>query len=179
MSGNTVRIYKWFWADQDLEQEQWLREKAAQGLHLKRPAYACGWTFTRGAAADVAYRIDYRGMRDAAYTRLFEDAGWEHAGESAGWHYWRKKAVNGVAEEIFTDNASKIGKYRRVLAMLAVAIMPLTVILAVSDASRFMVSVSKPTMVLMAAIIPLLYVMYTYAALRLFRRIRSLREAGA
>lgn len=68
-------IYKCFCADQDLKQEQWLRQIAQVGLHLKCPAYVCGWTFTLGASADVAFRIDYRGRPDVSYKPLFEDAG--------------------------------------------------------------------------------------------------------
>lgn len=34
MSTATVKHFKWFWPDQDIEQEQWLRAMALQGLHL-------------------------------------------------------------------------------------------------------------------------------------------------
>lgn len=176
MSKDTVTIYKLFWADQDVEQEQWLREQARAGLHLKSPAFFCGWTFSRGAPTDTVYRIDYRGSRSAHYQRLFEDAGWELAGESAGWQYWRKLAAGGKADEIFTDNDSKISKYRRVLMMLAIGILPLTAVLLGADINKFMEKLSTPTMVLLAIVVTLAYPIYTYAALRLFKRIRALRE---
>lgn len=172
-----ITVYKWFWADQDVEQEQWLREKAQQGLHLKKVPLLCGWVFTRGEPADVVYRIDFRN-RDANYRRLFEDAGWQCAGEVSGWHYWRKAAINGKAEEIFTDNASKIEKYRRVLMLLAASIMPLTVMLILPSRERFLTGLSAPTLTIFATVITLAYPAYMYTALRLFKRIRALRNAG-
>ncbi len=178
MSKDTVTIYKFFWAHQDVEQEQWLRAKAKEGLHLLRVPFVCGWVFRKGPPQDVVYRIDFRN-RDDGYKRLFEDAGWECAGGVAGWHYWRRKAVAGVADEIFTDNESKIGKYRRVLMLLAVGIMPLTVMLLLSGPERFLSGLSQPTMLVFGTLITLGYPMYLYAALGLYKRIRTLRNQEA
>ena len=176
MSQDTVKIYKWFWPDQDEQQEQWLRARASEGLHLHKPATFCGWTFKKGEAADVAYRIDYQTSRSPLYRDLFEDAGWECVGESFGWHYWRKAVVNGKAEEIFTDNASKIDKYRRVLIMLALGITPMTVLMITSSPSNFLLNLSPVSRVLFSAIIVLGYPIYAYAAVRLYKRIKTLRR---
>ena len=175
MSKDTVTIYKWFWADQDEQQEQWLRAKAAEGLHLHRPATVCGWTFKKGEPEDVAYRIDYQNSRSPQYRDLFEDAGWECVGDSFGWHYWRKAAVKGKAEEIFTDNASKIDKYRRVLVMLVVAIMPVTVIMLTSGPNSFIHGLQMPRQIVFVVLLVLMYALYAYAGLRLYKRIKTLR----
>jgi len=67
--------FKWFWHDQDAEQEQWLRRMAQQGLHLEL-ATGIIWHFKMGAPADVVYRVDYLSKLDAGYAQLLEDAGW-------------------------------------------------------------------------------------------------------
>lgn len=178
MSQDTVTIYKWFWADQDEQQEQWLRTKAGEGLHLYKPATFCGWTFKNGAPEDVAYRIDYQSAKSPLYRDLFEDAGWECVGDSFGWHYWRKAVVNGKAEEIFTDNASKIEKYRRVLIMLALAIMPLTLVMFGQGPANFFGALSPITRILFSATIVLVFPIYVYGTVRLYKRIRTLRRSA-
>ena len=90
MSKDTVTIYKWFWADQDAEQEQWLRDQARAGLHLVGVNSFCGWKFQKGAGSETVYRVDYHnGWDGAAYRQLFQDAGWELAASLVGWQYWR------------------------------------------------------------------------------------------
>jgi hypothetical protein len=49
------------------------------------------------------------------YLQLFKDAGWEYVGEMNGWQYFRKPVEAGNSAEIFTDNESKIQKYKRFL----------------------------------------------------------------
>lgn len=178
MSQDTVTLYKWFWADQDEQQEQWLRARAAEGLHLHKVAHICGWTFKKGDPTDVAYRIDYQSSNSPQYRDLFEDAGWECVGASFGWHYWRKADVNGKAEEIFTDNASKIEKYRRVLMMLALAIMPLTLLMLGPGPTNFFGALSPISRILFSATILLVFPIYVYGTVRLYKRIRALRKAA-
>ncbi|OGO12443.1 MAG: hypothetical protein A2Y93_09090 [Chloroflexi bacterium RBG_13_68_17] len=132
MEGTKVRKFKVFPAWQDDKEESWLQAMAQQGLHLTQPLFPCVYTFVRGAPADVAYRFDYvpRMSRDEfeVYLQVFRDAGWEYLGQMAGWHYFRKPVRPGEAPEIFTDAASKIRKYRRLLGYLVVVVMPLFVI---------------------------------------------------
>lgn len=177
MSNSTVKIYKLFWADQDVEQEQWLREQARQGLHLRAVNMLCRWTFEKGAPAEVVYRVDYNYRAEAGYCLLFQDAGWERAAEITGWQYWRKPVVDGRAPEILSDSESKIARFRQVLWLLALAISPLLIMLASSDkhsADNVGIGVQYMLLVTVTLIIPL----YGYMALRLFRRIRTLRASS-
>lgn len=52
MSGATVNKFKWFWHDQDVEQEEWLRAMALQGLHLESVSWL-RWTFHEGAPKNI------------------------------------------------------------------------------------------------------------------------------
>jgi hypothetical protein len=122
MSETLIRKSKWFWAWQDDREEEWLGEMSRQGLHLQHPGSFGQYTFEQGASRDFAYRLDFvpNAKKNSDYYQLFRDAGWEHAGELGGWQYWRKEIVNGIVPEIFTDNASKIQKYQRLIGFLVI-----------------------------------------------------------
>ena len=131
-----VRVFKFFWADQDVAQEQWLRAMAKQGLHLKSLNALCVWTFEKGEPADMAYRVDFPSSNDKHFDQLLEDAGWEKAAVLLGWHYWRKPVEAGVEPEIFTDSASKTQKFKTVLAAICLSTMPITVMLLTSNKGK-------------------------------------------
>ncbi len=116
----TKTVVRLLMAWNDEREERWLAEQERSGWHLK--AVRCfGYTFERAAAAEVAYRLDFgpsvRHDR-GEYFGLFRDAGWEHVGKRGLWQYFRKAVVDGQAPEIYTDPQSRIGKYRRLVALL-------------------------------------------------------------
>jgi hypothetical protein len=121
MQSNTMRKHKWFWAWQDDAEEVWLQDMSRQGWHLVKPSPLGVYDFVRGEPKECVYRLDFqRGSRGRdEYRQLFADAGWEHVGEMAGWQYFRKEVRPGEKAEIFTDNESKIAKYRRLLGYMA------------------------------------------------------------
>lgn len=169
MSDTTVSKYKLFWADQDLEQEQWLREMARQGLHLAG-VQTIRWSFVKGEPADVVYRVDFsNAKRDSDYNRLLEDAGWECAATDAGWHYWRKAAVAGSVQEIFTDKESKIARFRQVLAII-IALNISTTVLFINASP----TLSTRSLVMLGCIVAF----FLYGAIRLLLRIGRLHRAA-
>lgn len=117
------RVWKWFWAWDDEREEAWLRLMARQGWHLHGVGFPGLYVFKDDSPRDVAYRLDFKfGGRDwDAYKQLFADAGWEYVGHTGSWIYFRKEIRPGDSDEIFTDAASKVRKYRSV--MFAVALM--------------------------------------------------------
>lgn len=118
MQEDVVRKRKLFWSWQDEQQESWLSAMSSQGLHLVRRQFPAGFLFHKGPGREVAYRMDFnRSNPTEDYLQLFKDAGWEHLGNYGGWQYWRKEIQNGVIPELFTDNASKAEKYRRLFAI--------------------------------------------------------------
>ncbi|MES2316391.1 MAG: DUF2812 domain-containing protein [Pseudomonadota bacterium] len=178
MSGKTTTIYKFFWADQDVEQEQWLREQARKGLHLEHVNIFCGWTFIQGAPADVVYRVDFSTKAsNSDYNRLFEDAGWEHAAEVTGWQYWRKAATDGRSPEIFTDNESKIAKLQQVLWGLALCMLPGFIMLTTVNKQSMAEELSAPFLYTLIVVFAVGIPVTGYGAMRLLKRIRSLRNA--
>lgn len=116
MNGATVKKFKWFWFDQDAEQEQWLRAMAQQGLHLQKLNPMKQWTFVQGAPADIVYAVDYDNKNMTfEYRTQLESAGWQHVMDHVGWQYWRAPKVDGRAPEIFTEPGNRRAKFKRLL----------------------------------------------------------------
>ena len=124
MAENAIRKIKWFWPWQDEQEEAWLRSMSQKGWHLSSIGLPCIYRFWAGEPRDYVYRLDYQTFpkKDKQeYQQLFHDAGWEYVGEMSGWQqYFRKEAREGEAPEIFTDVESKVAKYKKVLAFLAI-----------------------------------------------------------
>jgi hypothetical protein len=118
--GETRRVLKFYGVWQDEREEAWLSRMAGEGWHLERAFIGC-YTFRRGQPREMAYRLDYRllkGKERSDYFQLFRDAGWEYVDTLANWHYFRTPATDGELPEIYTDPASRIDKYRRVMWIL-------------------------------------------------------------
>ena len=122
MKETGIRVFKWYWAWQDDREEEWLGEMSRKGFHLQHPGAFGQYTFKQGALREFAYRLDFvkNSKKNADYYQLFQDAGWEHVGEVGWWQYWRKEVVDGKVPEIFTDNASKILKYQRLIGFMVI-----------------------------------------------------------
>jgi hypothetical protein len=175
MQPATVRKFKVFPAWQDDKEEAWLGKMAQQGLHLTQPLFPCLYTFTRGAPADVAYRLDYvprmSGDEFEVYLQVFRDAGWEHLGQMAGWQYFRKPVHAGEPSEIYTDAESKIRKYRRLLGYLIVIVMPFLIITTTSGDRPRTTFYDAVTFFQFAVLVFLVY-----GLVRIALRIRQLRS---
>jgi hypothetical protein len=116
--------FRWFWAWDDEKEENWLREMAQKGWHFVQVVFPGNYIFMQDTPQDIVYRLDFfTGNRDKTdYLQLFLDAGWEYAGQYGSWQYFRKPAAEGQANEIFTDNESKVKKYQRILGILVLTV---------------------------------------------------------
>jgi hypothetical protein len=178
---STTTTFKFFWPDQDAEQEQWLREQARRGLHLKSVNILSLWTFVHDSPADDVYRVDFNAQRNNSdFHQLMRDAGWTYAASCTGWQYWRKAAAKGESPEIFTDSESKTGKFRRLLLLLGgglAAQIPMLVRLARSPEELSTPHISLVEEVVIKSSVALLLVVYLIFAARLIHRIRRTRNA--
>ena len=162
----TKRVFRWFWAWNDEQEEAWLTDMARKGWHLREPGIFGFYTFERGAPRNVAYRLDFKtaGKDIEEYLQLFADAGWEHVGEMGGWHCFRKEATEGEMPEIYTDKCSKIHKYQRLFFFLIIFLPIFSVTLN---------SVGRAPSGLMKAlslVLGFFMVLYVYALARIFLR---------
>jgi hypothetical protein len=182
MNENMIRKSRWFWPWQDNREETWLGEMAARGLHLQKVGYFGRYTFIQGTPSPVAYRLDFvtNTRKTPDYFQLFRDAGWEHAGEMGGWQYWRKEYVDGKAPEIFTDNASKVQKYQRLLGFIAI-FFPIFMVNVINYGdpltryrSNIFIVIYESIFFVFFAVMMLL----AYSALMIVRRISELKQKG-
>jgi hypothetical protein len=176
MTTATGTRFKFFWAHQDHEQEAWLRDMAKQGLHLESVHPLCFWTFRRAAPRDVVYRVDFgNGRTDDGFSQLMQDAGWTLAATSTGWHYWCAPLANGREPEIFTDGASKVKKFQRLLGLLVCSALPMFIMLLITDKQSLPSQLSLPSLVIIGSIYIGYFLMLAYTVLRLLLRIRAVR----
>jgi hypothetical protein len=144
----TVTVFKFFWPDQDVEQEQWLRQMSLKGLHLEKLNLLQLWTFVKGEPADMVYRVDFNSASERAdYRQLLEDAGWERAACLTGWQYWRTRAVNGRLPEIFTDAKSKEAKFKRLMTLIGLCSLPSVFLFASPSMRHALSAMSMPFLV--------------------------------
>ncbi|WP_040952779.1 DUF2812 domain-containing protein [Gorillibacterium massiliense] len=117
------------------KEEKWLNEMARQGYQLENAFF--GYQFRSAPPEDANIKIDYRTFKHSAdfadYCAMFEDCGWMHiaGSKNSGSHYFKKMDGNGL-EDIFSDSASKAGRYKRIGDMwmtLAICFLPLFIVM--------------------------------------------------
>jgi len=124
MEKKTIRKIKWFWSWQDNKREEWLQQFSHSGWHFESIGMrGLAFNFKKGQPREYTYRLDFRldskeKMRD--YVEFIKDAGWEHIENYDGWQYFRKAAEKDETVELFTDNDSKVQKYKRLRSQQAV-----------------------------------------------------------
>lgn len=170
-----VRVFKFFLAHQDEQQENWLRSMSQQGLHLVNVNPFCIWTFRCGEPADIVYRLDFPFRQEPAFLQLMEDAGWKLAATTVGWHYWCTPSVDGKAPGLFTDGASKARKFKLVVAIVMLSMLSMLpmLYLILTEGVRTIPAVLTIPVVMVFALWVLLV---PYATVRLLLRIRNLRS---
>ena len=57
---SNVRKIHWFWAWQDVTEEEWLDDMSAQGLRLQRVTFPCFYYFEEGEPSTYVHRWTLR-----------------------------------------------------------------------------------------------------------------------
>ena len=169
----TKRVWRWLLPWDDEKEERWLAEQARAGWRLTAVRCFGGYTFERAAPAEVAYRLDVAPSKlhdRGEYFGLFRDAGWQHLGHRGLWQFFGKEVTDGRAPEIYTDNRSKIGKYRRILAFLGA----MTAVMGSQVATNPGVRHSTAGAVIYSVLLAFLL----YFIVRVLLRIRSLKAVA-
>lgn len=179
----TVRKVRWFWSWNDEQEEMWLRDMSARGMHLMTVEPPFFYEFERGESAEFIYRLDtpasqvgFGGVQPEAideveYQQIFEDAGWTYIGDNQGIRYFRRAANNAYVQEIYTDTESKIELYRRRL-FYQLALLLVVLFFMLLPSPRGATSIATWLIPRIAVILLL-----TYPMLQLRERIRKLQNA--
>jgi hypothetical protein len=173
--------FRWFWAWEDAAEERWLEEMELKGWHLVSgplPTYC----FEEGAPARVRYALDYRTDRANSlelgeYLKLCSDAGWERVMEYSGWQYFRTTSAD--APDLYTDSASRIAKYERLLKFLALIAMLTMCANLPWMMGPATIEPSRALFEALRCVVGLLCLLWVYVLVRLSLFVRKLkRDAG-
>lgn len=126
------------------KEEKWLASMAGQGYEFISKNRFGVYRFRNAEPKDTVIRIDYRNFKREAdfadYRVLFEDSGWKHiAGSKNSGAQYFKRLSNSAGDDIFSDQASKAGRYRRlssIFSTLAAVCLPLTAAILVGGATN-------------------------------------------
>ena len=157
----TKKQFKWFSIfDYDKEQD-YLREMSKSGWKLTKVTGLGVYHFEKSEPADVVYQLDYNkeGLEHKEeYLKMYEDCGWEYIQDYAGYSYFRKAvSSDGVAEEIFCDDESRLEMMRRVLKG---RMLPLLVIFFASLLPQFIINLFSTHNYVIAAIMGSILALY-------------------
>lgn len=125
-SVETKRVVRTFFAWQEEKEEKWLGEMSKKGWHLTRVGFF-NYTFEKGHPHDYIYRFDFKVMgKDdlEEYKALFDDAGWEYIGNFTSWFYFRADNSKNPDLELYSNNRSKMEKFKRLLIFLVIVTGP-------------------------------------------------------
>ena len=103
------------------KEEKWIEHMASQGWQLQQKGLM--YTFEPIQPEQSNIKIDYRHFKNQQdfleYCLLFEDCGWQHiTGTKYSGNQYFKQADESGCEDIFSDNTSRAGRYKRLSDMM-------------------------------------------------------------
>lgn len=115
------KIHKLYMAWEYAEEERWLNEMAAKGLHLTGLSFG-SYTFTEGDPGSHIYRLEMlphlpTHPESVAYIRFMEETGAEMVDSLKSWVVFRRPASEGPFD-LFSDLDSRITHLTRILRLL-------------------------------------------------------------
>ena len=176
MDTSTKRVFKWFWAWNDRQEEAWLWKMSQDGWHLSAVSFPCVYTFQRGEPRHYVYRVDYViGYRDyQAYLQDLQKAGWTCLETLGAWHYFRIEANAGEYPEIHASQAEKIQHYQNMILTVFLALFLLL------PADGFMLNRGAGVLAaLFSILVSLLIALFIFALIMLLRRVMALRREAS
>ncbi len=132
------------------KEENYLRKQHKNGWEFVSVNGFCLYHFRKCEPKDVVYQLDFNPdsvSKKNEYIQMFRDCGWEYMQNYVGYSYFRKAAseMDGTEEEIFCDDASRLGMMKRVflgrmiplLVIFFLGIIPQIVIQILNDMYGF------------------------------------------
>jgi len=157
----TKKQFKWFTIFEYEKEQDYLRDMHKQGWKFVKVTGFGMYHFEECQPQDVVYQLDYNqeGLSHKdEYLRMFSDCGWEYLQDYAGYSYFRKAvSENGIAEEIFCDDESRLQMMERVMKGRMV---PLLAIFFALLLPQFVLNICVYHNYVIAAIIGVILAMY-------------------
>lgn len=124
------------------KEEAWLADMSRQGYKLTSAKTGCYRFDYLGNSFDhIVFKVDYRTFRTQEdflnYCTIFEDSGWLHVAgtKNSGSQYFVKLRPD-ATEDIFSDNLSRAGRYKRLSNMWLSLALPYTTIMIALSVNR-------------------------------------------
>jgi len=120
-----IKISKTFWAWQLDKEQEWLEQKAKEGLILKRVSFFT-YYFERAEPMDLVYQFDFRVLSKKdkdEYVEMFKE--WTLVCQYGSWFYFSKIREGDNRDKIYSDNESYKNMFRRLLIFLGIIGFPL------------------------------------------------------
>lgn len=180
-------VVRTFFAWQEEKEEKWLREMSNKGWHLTRLGFF-NYRFKKGKPGDMIYKFDFKVLLKSEmdeYILNFKDAGWEYIGSFGAWFYFRTNADGDHSLELYNDNRSKIEKYKRLLLVLGVIILPIMFfsipnlymrVIDMADDSVLNNSIVFNIYLPAVIILTIIVVLAVYAIIRILLKVRNLNK---
>jgi hypothetical protein len=169
-----ITKFRWFWAWQDEDEEQWLNTMSESGFHLSSISLGL-YSFTVGQPQHFVYRLDYQWFHNQdkqEYMQLFRDAGWEHVEKILAWQYFRKLVKPGENDNIYTDVSSKIACFQPLETIMTVwFFVELTYFLV-----NLLFARPYPWWFAIQAVYLLLMTFQAYAIIKLHNRVKQMKQ---
>ena len=118
--------FRVFWAWQEEAETRWLEQMALEGWSLAG-VRGVRYTFVQAAPTRTVYRLDFQTLDTGGleeYRQICEDLGWEYVTRQGNWIYLRRPYEE-RATELYSDNSSRLQRYRSQLHTILLALAPL------------------------------------------------------
>ena len=159
----TKKQFKWFTIFEYEKEQDYLRQMHKSGWRFLRVKGFGMYHFEKCTAQDVVYQLDYNkeGLdHKDEYLKMYEDCGWEYIQDYAGYSYFRKAvSEDGVAEEIFCDEDSKLQMMQRVLRG---RMLPLLIIFFATLLPQFLINLFSTHNYLVATFLGAILALYIF-----------------
>jgi hypothetical protein len=111
------------------KEEAWLETMSASGWHLISASFGL-YKFQQGQPEKRIYKIDCRNITKHAdlvdYVSLFTDSGWSSiAPKKNVGNYYFYSLVDQPGQDIFSDKASRAGRYLRYAQLTGISLIPI------------------------------------------------------
>ena len=134
--------FRWFTIFEYEKEQDYLREMHKSGWKFVKVKGLGMYYFEKCDPQDVVYQLDYNkdGLAHKdEYLRMFDDCGWGYIQDYAGYSYFRKAvSEDGVADEIFCDEDSKLQMMQRVIKG---RMLPLLILFFATLLPQFMINI--------------------------------------
>jgi hypothetical protein len=118
-----VRIFKWWWAWNCEEIENWLENMENSGLRLVKTKFkGLFFYFENCTPTKTRYCIDYQSKLTPEYITIINDAGWKIDQIGMGWYILRKQYED-ERPELYTDFDALIARNKKLLSIMIVGLL--------------------------------------------------------